>query len=148
MTLTLSLKVFSMGLHFIMWGKGHILMKLIQDEASANDSLHMSVFFFENYCLLIKSHLHCLFIGLPTPGLEFHLTAGDRDACWWKFLWRAQNSPGSKIRHASSSRESCQFSGTWHWVWYSPGTTRGQLLQKGLRFLEFDFLNLCNPVNI
>lgn len=48
-------------------------MKLIQNEASANDSLHMSVFFFENYLLLIKSHLYCLFIGLPTPGLKFHL---------------------------------------------------------------------------
>ena len=47
MTLTLSLKVFIMGLCFIMWGKGHILMKLIQNEASTNDSHHMPVFFFE-----------------------------------------------------------------------------------------------------
>ena len=136
-----------MGLCFIMWGKGHILMKPIQNEASNNDSHHMSVFFFENYYLLIKKSL-TLFIGLPTSGLEFHLRAGDRDACWGKFLWRAQNSPGSKIRRPSSSRESCQFSGTWHRVWYSPRTTRGPLLQKGLRFLEFDFLNLCNPMNI
>lgn len=69
-----------------------------------------------------------MFIGLPTPGLEFHLTAGDRDACWWKFLWRAQNSPGSKtaILPVPEKAANSQVLGT---VKNSP-TTRGNSYRK------------------
>lgn len=57
LALSVSVKVFLLVLCFVTWGKGHILMKLIQKEESANDSFQLSVFFFENYFLLLKKSL-------------------------------------------------------------------------------------------